>query len=311
VMNRGLVIALAVGLDLLLGELPNRWHPVVAMGRLVGGLESRAPRSGAFRQLLYGGLMEAICLAAATIPSRTLERLLPTRSILGAVATAVALKPAFALRALFSATGRVGQALERGDLEAARSAVGQVVSRDVSRLDEAGVAAAAVESLAENASDSVVAPLLFYAAFGLPGAYGYRMANTLDAMVGYRGRYEYLGKVAARADDLLNLIPSRLATLATMVASPVVGGSAAGAWRGALEGSRQTASPNAGWPMAAAAGALGLRLEKVGHYVLNPEGRSPTAGDLGRAQRLVGASLAVAILGTILAASRRGGRTRW
>jgi adenosylcobinamide-phosphate synthase len=301
-VRRGLVIVLALGIDLLFGELPNRWHPVAAMGRLVSALDGRAPRKGTFRQLAYGGMVETICLAAAVIPSRALERLLPALSFIGLLAEAVALKPTFALRDLFIATNRVQTPLDRGDLDSARTAVGQLVSRDVSRLDESEVAAAAVETLAENAGDSVVAPLLFYATFGLPGAYGYRMANTLDAMIGYRGRYEYLGKVAARLDDLLNLLPSRLTALATVIASPLAGASAAGAWRGAIEGSRRTASPNAGWPMSAAAGALDLRLEKVGHYVLNPEGRPPTGADLAAAQRLVGAGLAVAILGTIVAA---------
>ncbi|HEX2986758.1 MAG TPA: adenosylcobinamide-phosphate synthase CbiB [Chloroflexota bacterium] len=303
-MRRGLVIVLALGIDLLFGELPNRWHPVAAMGRLVGKLEARAPGKGALRQFIYGGMVESICLTAAIVPSRIVQRLLPARSLVGALAEAVALKPTFALRDLFLATDRVRRPLEQGDLEGARQAVGQLVSRDVSALDESEVAAAAVETLAENASDSVVAPLLLYAAFGLPGAYGYRMANTLDAMIGYRGRYEYTGKVAARLDDLLNLLPSRLTALATVIAARPVGTSPADAWRGAVEGSHRTASPNAGWPMGAAAGALGLRLEKAGHYVLNPVGKRPTSSDVPVAQRLVGAGLAVAIVGTILVASR-------
>jgi adenosylcobinamide-phosphate synthase len=178
--------------------------------------------------------------------------------------------------------------------------VGQIVSREVAELDEARVAAAAVESLAENASDSVAAPLLYYVAFGLPGAYLYRMANTLDAMWGYRGRYEFLGKAAARTDDLLNLIPSRLAALATVVSCWAVGGSSPGAWVCARKDSARTASPNAGWPMAAMAGALGVRLEKVGHYALNAGGRSPEVADLRRAMRVTAASLATTALGTLL-----------
>jgi adenosylcobinamide-phosphate synthase len=310
-INRGKVIALAVALDLLLGEPPERWHPVVGMGRLVERLEKRAPREGRARQFLYGGAMEAICLATVLLPSRMLERLLPTGSFLKTLSLAIALKPTFALRALFRFTDRVGDALDRGDLAAARQAVGAIVSRDVNRLDESAVAGAAVESLAENASDSVVAPLLYYALFGLPGAYLYRMANTLDAMVGYRGRYEYLGKVAARVDDALNLAPSRLSALATAASCWAAGGSPRSAWRQALRGSSQTDSPNAGWPMAAVGGALDLRLEKVDHYILNPEGRLPGAHDLVRARRVVGTSLAAALLGMILIAGglRRGTRS--
>lgn len=309
--NRGKVIALAVALDLLMGEPPERWHPVVGMGRLVEKLERSSPREGRARQLLYGGAMETASLAAALLPAWLLERLLPSGSALKILALALALKPTFALRALFQFTDRVTRTLERGDLPEARRAVGAIVSRDVGKLDEAGVAAAAVESLAENASDSVVAPLLYYTLFGLPGAYLYRMANTLDAMVGYRGRYEYLGKVAARVDDALNLMPSRLSALATAASCWVAGGSPRWAWRGALQDSSQTASPNAGWPMAAVAGALDLRLEKIDHYILNAGGRLPAASDLSTARRVVGASLAAAMLGMILIAGglRRGTRS--
>ncbi len=303
--GRWKVAALAIVLDLLAGEPPARWHPVVWMGRLVERLERGAPRDGPARQLAYGGVAEVLCVAAAVLPAWLLERLVRHNSVGGALLLAAALKPTLAVRALYGHVAEVQAALEEGDLGAARRAVGRIVSRDVENLDEGGIAAAAVESLAENAADSVVAPLLYYAAFGLPGAYLYRMANTMDAMVGYRGRYEYLGKVAARMDDGLNLLPSRLSALATVAAGWLAGGSGARAWRGALRDSSRTASPNAGWPMAAVAGALDLRLEKVDHYVLNPEGRPPQARDLPTARKLVGASLTAALLGIILMAGRR------
>ncbi len=295
---------LAIGLDLLMGEPDERWHPVVWMGRLVSRLEQAAPREGAWRQFSYGAWAEAFCLAAAAVPAWLVGRFLP-KGVAGLLATALLLKPVFAIRALFQHVRPVERELESGDLPGARKAVGRIVSRDVQSLDETGVAAAAVESLAENASDSVVAPLLYYAVFGLPGAYVYRMANTLDAMLGYRGRYEYLGKTAARLDDLLNVVPSRLTALALAAAGWMAGESPADAWRTAFRDSSRTASPNAGWPMAAAAGALGLRLEKVGHYVLNPEGRPPRAADVARARRMVTAGLAAAILGVLLISERQ------
>jgi adenosylcobinamide-phosphate synthase len=131
------------------------------------------------------------------------------------------------------------------------------------------------------------------------------MANTLDAMVGYRGKHEYLGKVAARMDDLLNVVPSRLTALAIAGAARFAGGTPEGAWRGAIRDSGRTASPNAGWPMAAAAGALGLRLEKGGHYVLNPEGELPRGADVGRARRLVAGSIALTVLVSLLISRRK------
>lgn len=299
-MARWRVMLLALGLDLLLGEPPGRRHPVVWMGRLVEGLERRAPEGGPWRRLAYGAAAETVCLGAALFPAWLAERLLRGRWWLGDLAVAVALKPAFALRALFESFGRVERALRDGDLPEARREVGRVVSRRVDDLDEERVAAAAVESLAENACDSVVAPLLYYAALGLPGAYLYRAANTLDAMWGYRGRYEHLGKVPARVDDLLNLLPSRLAAAAVAITCRPVGGDPRRAWSVAARDSARTASPNAGWPMSAVAGALDLRLEKVGHYVLNPGGRSPTAADMGRARRVVAAALAGAVAGLVL-----------
>ncbi len=301
------MILLAIGLDLLLGEPPERFHPVVWMGRLVGRAERSAPEEGAARQLSHGAATAALCLAAAALPARLAERLLP-KGAQGVLLAALLLKPVFAARALFQLVGGVERELERGDIERARKAVGRIVSRDVSKLDEAGVSAAAIESLAENASDSVVGPLFFYALWGLPGAYLYRMANTLDAMLGYRGRYEYLGKTAARLDDLLNVVPARLTALATVVAAALVGEHAGAGQRGALRDSSRTPSPNSGWPMAAAAGAMDLRLEKAGCYVLNPDGHPPRAGDVARARRLVAASLAVATLGVLALARLRGER---
>ena len=303
-------MALALALDLLLGEPPERWHPVVWMGRLIGALERRAPTSGRIRQLLFGAAMEAVCMMAAALPVGLLHRIVPVGSPAGILVRAVALKPTFALKSLFDHHRRVGDALSRGDLNGARGAVGAIVSREVGDLDEAGVVAAAVESLAENAADSVVAPLLYYTLFGLPGAYLYRAANTLDAMVGYHGRYEYLGKVAARLDDMLNMVPARLAAVAMAAGSCTIGSSPRSTWARTRREASRTESPNAGWPMAAVAGALDVRLEKVGHYVLNPAGRRPVESDLRGGRRVVGAGLAIAILGLILVGGGAHGASR-
>ena len=160
----------------------------------------------------------------------------------------------------------------------------RLVSRPTAELDSGLAAAAAIESLAENVVDSWLAPLLAYALGGLPLAYAYRAANTADAMWGYRGTpYEHLGKVAARLDDALNWLPARCASVLICGVSGAPR-RAAHAWR---RDASRTASPNAGQSMAAAAGALDVRLEKVGHYILNADGRAPTAADVGAARRLV------------------------
>src|SRR4029077_2094874 len=159
---------------------------------------------------------------------------------------------------LGAAAHQVSRALARGDLAAARRGLASLCSRDPGALDGPARAAATIESLAENASDSVVAPLFYFALFGIPGAVFYRAVNTLDAMIGYHGRYEYLGKAAARFDDLLNLIPARLTAGLLLAAAAVA---RANVWDGLRVLRRDhgaPASPNAGWPMAAMAGLLGV-----------------------------------------------------
>jgi len=249
-------MALAVGLDLLIGEPPSAGHPVAWLGRALGTLEARLPRrtigDGAAALLAVTGA----AVALATVVSRVARRL----GRLGCLVEALALKPAFALRRLATAAGEVERALGGGDLVDARRLVGRhLVSRATADLDPALVTSAAVESVAENLADSVVAPLLAYAAGGLGGAWAYRVVNTADAMWGYRGgRYEWFGKPAARLDDLANLVPSRAAAVAIAAGASAVGEDGRGAWRVARRDHRRTASPNAGWPMAAMTGALGV-----------------------------------------------------
>ena len=184
-----------------------------------------------------------------------------------------------------------------------------VASAAPNALTPSEVAGAAVESLAENFGDGVVAPLAAYTAFGLGGAYAYRLVNTADAMLGYRTpELEWFGKAAARADDSLNLAPARLAALLVALAAPAGRGSVRGALRAALADAGRTPSPNAGWPMAAMAGALGVRLDKRGDggaplYALNTAGRAPDVEDLLRARWVVAAAAALA--GLLAAAAER------
>lgn len=292
-VTRGTATALllAIGLDLVAGEPPARLHPVVTIGNAIDRLTRHSPhRPGA--ALLYGGAMATAVPAAAGVTAAAIAWIVDGAPLpLEALALALALKPAFALRELLLAGRRVERALERDDLGDARTAVRALVSRPTDDLDAPLVAAAAIESLAENLGDGFAGPLLAFAVAGLPGAWSYRALNTLDSMVGYHGeRFEWLGKASARLDDLANIVPARLTALTIIVAAPLAGGSAREAARMAWREHRVTASPNAGWPMAAAAGALGLRLEKQGHYTLNPEGRPPCACDIRRARRLVGAA---------------------
>jgi adenosylcobinamide-phosphate synthase len=297
-----LLVALAA--DALLGELPNQVHPVVWMGRWLRLGERLAPsRSGA--RLLWG----AAWLAGGAGIAGGAAALLPRDVILGGAAASTLL----AYRALDRAVGEVQHALERDDLDQARQLLGwHLVSRPTAELRADEVAAAAIESLAENLSDSVVAPLLACLAGGLPALAIYRFCNTADALWGYRDqRYEQLGKAAARCDDLLNLAPARLTAALIALAAQVVGRRGWDAWRVALRDHGRTASPNAGWPMAAMAGGLATALAKRGHYTLGDGQRIPDAAMIVEARRVAGCvigMLVAGLVGACLAAPGDGGR---
>jgi adenosylcobinamide-phosphate synthase len=217
-----------------------------------------------------------------------------------------------AQRSLWTHVGAVADALERDGLAAGRLAVSQIVGRDPAVLDEAGVVRAAIESLAENFSDGVVAPLFWGAVAGLPGMAGYKAVNTADSMIGHRSaRYAAFGWAAARLDDLVNLPASRLAALLLVLAAAITGADAEAAWRAVRRDARRHRSPNAGWPEAAMAGALGLRLAGPRVYAGEPvedawmgEGRAAAAvSDLRRALALYRAACAVQmvlLLGLVL-----------
>ncbi len=295
--DAALALALAFALDTIAGEFPAVLHPVVWMGRAIGALERRAPGAGNVAQLAYGAAMAFAVPAIFAGAAAALVSLAAPWRAARIFAMVLLLKSTFAVRALGRAAAEVRSALEGRDLAAARFRLRALCSRDASKLGEAQVAAAAVESLAENLSDSFVAPVFWFLVAGVPGAVAYRAVNTLDARIGYRGRYEWLGKCAARLDDAANLVPARF-TAALLLAAGALSGRDAG--RGArvlLRDGGNTDSPNAGRPMAAVAGLLGVELEKVGHYrlgdALEPVGARTIAG----AWRLctVAAALALAV----------------
>lgn len=286
--------------DLLLGEPPERFHPVVWMGRAGGWLAKRAPpgREGAFGWALALGLP----LAAALLGGAALllaARLHPAAALLLGV---FLLKSSFALRGLDRAARRVAERLEAGDLEGARRALPALVGRDPSSLDRSQVASAAIESVAENFVDSVLAPLLWFALLSLLGlgveaALLYRAVNTLDAAVGYP--HLAVGRGAATLDTALNWLPARLSGPLLALLSPDPERSL----RVMSRDRKGCPGPNRGWPVGAAAGALGVRLEKPGAYTLGEEFPLPEARDIGRALGLFWRGCAVAAAATLAAAA--------
>ncbi|RQO47614.1 cobalamin biosynthesis protein CobD [Variovorax sp. KBW07] len=296
---------LALAIDRWLGEPPARCHPVVWMGQYLGAISSRTaplPKDAKPVDLpafFIGALTWCVGAAAVGGVAMALQGMLTMWLPLWAMAVVLGLllKPLFAWRMLRDEVLAVEAALAVS-LDAGRKQLARLVSRDVSMLSEREVRESAIESLAENLNDSLVAPVFWFVLLGLPGAAVYRFANTADAMWGYLGLrngrdWTWFGKWAARADDLLSWLPARI-TVGLLVLA---------AWRWPTrlsEEALRTPSPNSGWPMAAMALLLGVRLAKPGVYALNAEGRAVTAADTQRTAQLGGrAALALAVVASM------------
>lgn len=232
-------------------------HPVIWMGRLIAALDRRLNRPALefSERRAFGVLALVILFVAAGLAGDVLQ------AVLGVVLTGVVASSLLAQRSLYEHVARVAAALETGGLQAGREAVSHIVGRDPQSLDESGVSRAAIESLAENFSDGVVAPAFWIGVGGLPGGAIYKAVNTADSMIGHRSeKYLAYGWASARLDDLLNLPASRLSALLIVAAASLLGLDWRGAWRAVRRDARHHRSPNAGWPEAAMAGALGLAL---------------------------------------------------
>ena len=296
----GMVVALA--LDQAFGEPPLRWHPVVWMGRYLqhagAWLQARVqhgntPDPASFWRGAWAWWCGALLVLLPACLLQWWLWQLPWE--IGAVAGGLLLKPLLSWRLLVHEVLAVEYALAQS-LPAGQQQLARIVSRDVSQLDAAQVRESALESLAENLNDSIIAPLCWFTLLGLPGAALYRYADTADSMWGYRGsyrgqRWEWAGKWAARADDVLAWLPARLAGLAVLLL-----GGLQGATRLRAE-ARQTPSPNSGWPMAAMALALNVRLRKPGVYTLNASGTTPAPEHLLHAIRLGGYAIWLTVAG--------------
>ncbi len=309
------VLAAGLGLgwlaDQLLGD-PRRWHPVAGFGQLAVALEQRRYADDRTRGVLH----EAVLVGGALLLGGAIQRVVRDRPVLSVLATGAATWAVLGGRSLARESEAIAARLAADDLPGARARVANLVSRDPQSLDADGVARAALESVAENTSDAVVAPLLWGAVAGIPGLLGYRAINTLDAMVGYRNdRYRNFGWAAAKLDDLANWLPARLTAALATAAAPLVGGDPSDAVRAVREHSGQHPSPNGGVVEAAFAGALGVRLGGRNTYggVVEDRGElgfgtAPAPADLARANRLALAVSAGAAAVTVALAMSLGRR---
>jgi adenosylcobinamide-phosphate synthase len=292
-----LILFLAIGLDALLGDMP--WlfrrvpHPVALIGQAIEILErrlNRPERSDRARRW-RGGLMAVGLIALGVVVGGLISAIAHTLPYVW-LAELFLVATLLAQRSLFDHVHDVAVALQKNGLEAGRYAVSRLVGRDPNALDGHGVARAAIESLAENFSDAVVAPVFWYLVLGLPGLIAYKTVNTLDSMVGYRTeRYRAFGMVSARLDDAMNLIPARLAGLLLVLAAPFVPrGRPINALVTMVRDARHHRSPNSGWPESACAGALDLALGGPRRYpglVVEEKwmGRGRTKADLADIHR--------------------------
>jgi adenosylcobinamide-phosphate synthase len=308
-------LALGAVADGLLGD-PRRRHPVAGFGSLALALERRLWRDARSPGVAYAVLLTG----GATGLGAVLSRAAAGRPLLRTGVTAAATWTVLGGTSLGRAASTMNRHLADGDLAAARAALPALAGRDPRALDEAGLARATVESVAENTSDAAVAPLFWGALAGMPGLLGYRAVNTLDAMVGHRSaRYARFGWASARLDDVANWIPARLTAALTVACAPLAGGSASGALRTWWRDGAAHPSPNAGRCEAALAGALGLRLGGRNVYGSRTEdrpflgdGRLPTADDIARAVRLSAAvRAAAAVLATAAVVARGRVSAEW
>jgi adenosylcobinamide-phosphate synthase len=278
--------ALAIIIDLALGDPPNALHPVAWMGKVISLLEKGGLKLKPAGQFVYGVVITLFVTALFAVPVYFIILYVWRFNIIaGIIVSALLFKSTFTITGLRRAAQKVRNLLKEEMVDKTRFELRALVSRDTSQLSEPLLASAAVESVAEGTCDSLVAPMFFFLLLGLPGAIGYRAVNTMDAMIGYHGKYEYLGKFAARLDDILNYIPARLSVLLLIFAAGFYkkGGQA---WLTARREHRRTESPNAGWTIAAMAGALDTRLEKVGHYIFQENGQAPSTKTIDSAVRI-------------------------
>lgn len=283
-----IMVLCAVFLDYLLGE-PKRYHPLAGFGRLVTRLEKRfyPPRERSPTHFIVAGLLAWLVLV---LPLVAIALWLAQLPLLGVTISIFGLYLALGGQSLAEHAQTVQAALEADNLRYARERVGMMVSRDTRELDETAVCRATIESVLENGNDAIFAAIFWFAVFGLPGVMLYRLANTLDAMWGYRNeRYLYFGRVAARIDDILNWVPARLTALTYVLVGR--------AWRHFMTWAaqaRQYKGRNAGWVMACGAGGMGLKLGGPASYhgqqLVRPwlgRGRAPVVADIGQSIRFL------------------------
>ncbi len=286
------IFALALLIDLVLGEYPDKIHPTIGIGKLISYLKPKAKHPDPRVEKANGVLMALTIMLIAALPVfallywlRTLP--FPYGEILYILVGAILFKATFAVSGMGQYTKPIAAALKKNDLAGARKWLPFIVRRDPNSLNERQIISAAVESIAESTTDGITAPFFFFALFGVPGAFAYRVINTLDSMVGYKNvENKNIGWFSAKMDTYTNYIPARLTAYLMVAAAFLLGEDWKESYRILQRDKHKTASPNAGYTISAMAGALNIQLEKQGYYKLGDD-QGIDAEDIPKALRVM------------------------
>jgi adenosylcobinamide-phosphate synthase len=270
-----LIFTLAFLIDLILGEYPDRIHPTIGIGKMITFLKCKSKSPNPKVEKANGVLMALTIILVVSLPVFVLLfwlRLLPYGEILYIILGAILFKATFAITGMGQYTKPIAKALRQKDLSEARKWLPYIVRRDPNSLNERQIISAAVESIAESTTDGITAPFFFYALFGVPGAFAYRVINTLDSRVGYKNvEFKNIGWFSAKMDTITNYIPARVTAYLMVVAAFVLREDWRESYRILQRDKHKTASPNAGYTISAMAGALNIQLEKQGCYTLGDD----------------------------------------
>jgi adenosylcobinamide-phosphate synthase len=266
-----LIFVLAFLIDVVFGEFPDRFHPTVWIGKAIAFFKPKFKSANSRIEKINGVILCVLVILIVAVPVGLL--LFGIRLFFGwipyIVVSAVLLQTTFAIKCMRQYTVPIAEAIRNKDFDKARQRLYYIVRRDPTKLSEQQIVSAAVESIAESTTDGITTPFFFFALFGVPGAFAFRVINTLDSMIGYKDEEHLnIGWFSAKLDTIANYIPARLTAVLMVAAAGLLGENWRESWRILQRDKTKTNSVNAGWTMSAMAGALGVQLEKSGHYVL-------------------------------------------
>ena len=266
-----LIFCVAVLIDIIFGELPDRFHPTLWMGKLAGHVKPRLRSENAKIEKINGIFLCLVLVALFVVP--TYFGLLWIHEVFGwlvyIVASALILQSTFAIKCMKQYTLPVADAVEKEDYETAKQLLPFIVRRNPNELTVSHIISAAVETIAEGTTDGITSPFFYFALFGVPGAVAFRVINTLDSMVGYKdAEHINIGWFSASMDTLVNYIPTRVTAILMVLSAFILRNDGRKSWKILQRDNKNTVSPNAGWTISAMAGALNIQLEKPGHYII-------------------------------------------